>query len=145
MALQLASVVPTGTATGVRTTPEPLIEIPYESSDPDTPIQVVLWVIGSSEVSGSIKRVFLKLPLIYYADGTITESIPPEFDAIDYLSTAYSHLEISDTITGAALATFAITPNPQTGIGSLIFDVTAPDTVTDWEFYARAYIYKEIV
>lgn len=144
MANQLASNVPTGTATGVRTTPVQLIEIPYESSTPDTTIHVVLWVIGSSTVSGSIKRVFLKLPLIYYANGTLAVSIPTEFDALDYTSTAYSHLEISDTITGAALLTFNLTPSPQTGTGSLIFDVTAPDTSTDWEFYARAYIYREI-
>lgn len=143
MALQLKSKC-IGSATGVRQTPVQLITIPYNSVDINAPITAVVRCIGSTIVSGSVRRVFFVLPIIWYGNGADQLSVPYEYDALNYTSSAFSHLEIADGITGGALSAFTVTPNPQYPSGDLIIDITAPNTSTDWEFYAYADIYKEI-
>lgn len=131
-----------GSALGVTTSSVQLIEIPYGGTGAKITENVTLWCIGTTNYLGTIRRIFFKLPITYFTDGSNAVSIPEEGIPIPVASALFSHMEYSDL--GGIMSTFEVEVNPQIGTGYLKVHITAPNTSTSWDFYAKAYIYKRV-
>ena len=124
--------------------PVNIMQVPYDSRDPETPIFVEICVFGISLDASNIAKVrmFFILPMLYYVTGAIAECLPTKNVAIPYNSALFSQMDFTDSISG--VSSMQVVPTVNTTDKKLQMELTVPNNSKNWDINVFVNVYKEL-